>query len=404
MSKLNNVEVIRSALMKDMPLKHPLKEHPLENCDEYIKKLYIDMLCVMAQYENKAPETALNLVQRIMAGIGCNEPVDEHIKRAMQLKYENVKEFLAECKENGLEYIYMYDSLLLAGAGGKPGKKPLEFIAEMMSALGIGEIEAAHISIIAAAILEQNQDKYTEATAKILADDRLKLTECIVCYLKEFVTGIIIDTPDLLWVYSKEKKQFEFPVEIQEDGKERMINSFENHKTCIFENLIIDGGFYLYSGNTAIIRNCDLGFAKFDSFAEVVIDNCLFDGNLGHLNYTFYEVTNNSKIELLNSTFQNYSYCGGLGQHRLRCTMRDKEHYELYNSVRVDKCRFINIHSDNYNGTGERAVFSDSKYDTSISMSNSEFINCKGNYLFYKKPVNFENNTFNNCCSSYCFT
>ena len=53
---------IQAFLTKKQPLNHPIKEHPLEGKEEYVQTLYLDLLCVIAQYENSGADAAVNFV------------------------------------------------------------------------------------------------------------------------------------------------------------------------------------------------------------------------------------------------------------------------------------------------------------------------------------------------------
>lgn len=66
----NLVGGFRSSLKKQRPQKNPIQDHPLANADDEVRKMYIDTLCVVAQYENENAEKELAFVERIHSGAG----------------------------------------------------------------------------------------------------------------------------------------------------------------------------------------------------------------------------------------------------------------------------------------------------------------------------------------------
>ena len=181
------VELIRTSFLKNLAAVHPLKEHPIDKCEEYVQKLYIDALTVISQYENPNAEDTNRFIQRIMAGAGLKEPFTEHLKNALEITPERYGEFLKQCTENKLTDIFLIDSIIIGCAGGEPNKKQVDFIAETADMLSVNKRRFKWLVGLAKSILLQSNEEYKTASDAIPHDEKNEIIPQIVCYLKEFV-------------------------------------------------------------------------------------------------------------------------------------------------------------------------------------------------------------------------
>ena len=94
------VDRIRTFFKKVQPQNHPIKDHPVAGCDEYVKGIYFDMLCVIAMYENDDTENQNRFIQRLMAGSGDTLTITEHNQRAMEITTEKMSEFITQVQNN----------------------------------------------------------------------------------------------------------------------------------------------------------------------------------------------------------------------------------------------------------------------------------------------------------------
>lgn len=363
------VELIRTSFLKNLASVHPLKEHPIDNCEEYVQKLYIDALTVISQYENPNAEDTNRFIQRIMAGAGLKEPFTEHLKNAFEITPERYGEFLKQCAENKLTDIFLIDSMIIACAAGEPNKKQVDFVAETADMLSVRKNRFEWLTGIAKCILMQSSEEYKTVCEKIPHDEKNEIIPQIVCYLKEFVCGVLVDTDDLCWVYFREKTEFKKGGNL-DDGI-----TVHDRTKVIFENIITDHSISLSSCNHVEFKNCELVFVGHDNVGEAHYDSCIFDGKTSWRDIFDYSDT---KINVLftNCKFANYK-AGEWGKlNRAKSTV----------SITADHCKFSNIYCDCNHGLlccGEHVV------------KNCEFINC-GNEsdLWYSNEVTQENNTF----------
>lgn len=394
------VNQLRTFFKKNQAKNHPIKNHPLAECDEYVKGLYFDMLCVMAQYENEDTENQNKFIQRIMSG--CNEtmPIAEHIKRAMSLTVENITEFLKQCKDNNLSDIFFMDSLLISCGNGAPNKKQVEFIAEIADVLGFDKAKTKFMSELAVAILEQDFEKLKGAASDFAdLNDEMSNTNC---YIQPVVDKNVVSTDSKKIFYSvklTDKPLFKFPKNLTgedirrqaEEGNEIEYIKFSKLDEIVFENQYINTPLEFTSIKSVVFKNCRIdnsyGNFSFDSVENITIENCIFTGFDGEFGNTFggaMWLDNSSKTTIIisDSKFSDYDIpCGG------GVIYSDDD----YSTVKFTNCEFNNIDSSSGVITELCNVYVDGCY----------FSNCNGFELFsqcynYEKGPN--ESKFIGCC------
>lgn len=361
------VELIRTSFLKNLASAHPLKEHPIDNCEEYVQKLYIDALTVTAQYENKNAEDANKFIQRIMAGAGLKEPFTEHLKNAFEITPERYGEFLKQCAENKLTDIFLIDSMIIACAAGEPNKKQVDFVAETADMMAVRKNRFEWLTGVAKCILMQSSEEYKAVCEKIPHDEKNEILPQIVCYLKEFVSGVLLDTDDFYWVYSREKTEF------KQDGDQTI--EVRDRTKVVFENIITEQDIVLSSCNQVEFKNCELAYVEHNNVGEARYDKCIFDGKNYSWASIFYYSDTKMNVLFTNCKFANYQITdrGGLSR-------------SVVVSITADHCKFSNI-SCRYNyGL---------LYNGKHVVKNCEFINCGSKSMLWDSScVTEENNTF----------
>ena len=358
MSSINKtVEQMRNELNKKSATAHPIKNHPLAKCDEYVKKLYIDMLCMVAQYENANADKAMKFIERIMAGVGLTEPVAEHIKNSMEITYQKLEEFINQSEENNIQIIFLTDCFILAGFNSAPNKKQVEFITEIAKITKLRKTVVLIISKIAKSILMQSNDEYLEACKDIEDGLIYPLLTSVACYTKEFVNGVLVDCHALLWISYKEKTALSLPKELIE--KKLSYSNYSNKERAIYYN-------------TIIIENL-----IYDKAYEVAADSLwLVCGNINFINCDF---INDSYIYLKISGNARFEGCNVQGEHTKLCIDTAEE-------ILFEKCNFNKVNSKK---EGRYIIhIGDAKL---FKISDCEF----GNISFYNKKqglVKFEPN------------
>ena len=377
-------------------------------------------------------------MRRVHAGAGLTNDFTEHIKNAMEITVERFEEFISQCKENKLENIFFVDGLIAACAEGTPNSKQVDFISEIADALRISKQNVNHLSELAVSILEQSADKYHAACDKIEAENRWALVRNIVCYVKEFVSGVIIDCEEILWIYSKEMAELKyFDIERDKDGEivdVKSYNNWSNHKQVIVENQKIlwyddfDAPYFHGFRHISIpcfdIDNCEFFTLQncysersfgFTNVINVDISKCKFDfsyrkkdsslSNVFWLNgVNTFKFIESSILNLWISKHEDAGYCAVFRINSDNI------------SLSLSKSYFSNIHKkDRYNGfiicsaNKSNNRYSYECYEVkSINIEECSFFSCSGEDIEYSEMVDrrlrnlkYKNNTIQNCCKLY---
>ena len=354
------VESVRRFFADSKPENHPIKEHPVSKQEEYVRDLYLEMLCVVAQYESSNTENAFTLIKRIMAACEETQPLQEYIKRSMELTPERAAEFVRQCKDNGLREIFMVDSMLLSCANGEPNAKQVAFVTEFGDMLGVGKTMMERMARFAFLTLTQTYTSFQ--------------------YDRAFDDGKVTD--------SKTKVHY---LSVSEDSLYNSGGVLEvsNKETVIFENMVFEGvEICLNSVKHAVFQNCV--FKKYNSY-ENVHDNAISGENVEQLTVTdcrfedleLYDgsvihIEDKCSCKLKTSHFSNIHCCTGV-------------YLRSDSKIDIDTCDFKTIHSE------QNLVL---LWDGTLSVMNSDFFNCKTDYdntLFEVGNSNEKNNIFSNC-------
>lgn len=387
MSEDNIVETVK------IPKGLQFTDHPITKVEEYVRRLYIDVLCSVARYAVKDSESRLSFVERIYAASGLSTEFSEHIKNAMSITPEKFDEFFKQCKENDLTVIFVVDCMLIACADGKPNPKQITFVAEISVALGLKKDEVSFFAKIAVAILEQDNDKYFKIIGKIPDKYKFKVVSKIFCYLKRFVSGVIVDSPEMFWFYSKEVIDYDL------DGNfYKKLGECEN---VLIENINICHNCHFRRCKNVIIRNCSsTGILFFSNINNVKIENCEFNGSYPQkyrFNFLF-DLEDVDNFSITDCKFEHYilgenNDNNGCGIIRLSdsdelCTIRISKSSFYDVSVKYGYTIIDKYASDLFWARAKRTLVSDSKFDC-----------CFGYGLFTKYVnVEFEKTKFNHCC------
>lgn len=390
----NLVEGMRTNLKKQRPRNHPVEGHPIAETDEYVRKMYFDMLCVIAQYANDNTEKRLAFVERIHTGAGLKNEFSEHIKDSMNITPDKLDEFFKQCKENDLTVNFIIDGLLIACVDGKPNSKQMEFAAEMAEALGLTKEEVELLSKLAIAILEQDNDKYFAAMENAPEKSTEKIVRGVFCYIKEFVSGVLVDNEDLLWIYSKNQTQYrtyDYCIHSIKD-KEKRYDLTDHNKVVLYNlELVSDDRNHIYfRENDVIIKNCifksTLGFSD---NTNITIENCKFnDIDCGGCECLSFGGSGIKNVSISACEFSNMCFNS---IHQLIFWAPDAD------TCTIEKTTFKNIKAEG----GIRGVIASLGGITQGKIKDCSFISCQGSKLFYlcgDANLSLENNTYKNCC------
>lgn len=350
-------------------------KHPLENCDEYMKNLYFDILFVFGMYDNGDIETIRDFIEQLMVKNEDTLTFQEHIKRALLINTDKISEVVGQAKYNHLEDILMLDILIILSYNNSEiSKKQSEFLAQFSGFLGVDDVKMRFYCDFAFELLKQNFEdlkKFVKANKDFVIS-----IEKAQCYTQPIVDRNIISTRRNAHFYSLVQKPYpEFERPLIFGGCESLIfenivvrysMAFHNMKhirfiDCIFKDIPDEGaGLHFRDVNKIDIENCTFqNFREvfwFDPKTDVSISDTLFKN--------------------CNSGFSG----GGIVFSNTGC------------NIKFNRCKFENISTSGSIG----GVISVSNR---ITAENCEFYNCHGYCLFCFGSYSEKNNKYVNCSS-----
>ncbi len=343
--------------------------HPLIGCDEYVRGLYIDMLCVVAMYENEDNENQNRFIQRIMAGCNDKTLINEHIKNAMQLSVEKISEIIKQIKDNNLENIFYLESLIINCANGQPNKKQAHFLAELGEVLGFDKKKISFMCDLAVAVVEQN---FEDLKPKALEyEEGAYICKNAACYVWD---KSLFSTKKDLYYYSKsisEQPLFDESIEL------------ENLNSVVIENQTITTQLSFTSINKVTIINCNIRNINsicfyFAGVKTVEVKNCRFSDCYGGFSFDSRDTMLNIEDSEFNNFKNSYDYSGVIV-----CSKKG-------NQITIRNSIFRNLKACGlYPG-----VIS---YDNSVTSINCVYSNCLGYAMFRFGKFTGEKNTYTSC-------
>jgi len=363
----------------------PIKDHPLTRADERFRSYYYDFLYITARYENDDTENQLQFIKRIMDGTNAVTVISDHIRNSGEMTPEKTADFIKNCRQLNLEYIFFTDCLLIASSTGNLNKKQVDYLSEVAAALMLDKNSVEILCEYVHAVLEQSTEKYEKTNQKDISGIYMH----ILCYTKKFVCGALANTSNNLHLFSMLHTDLD-PKKVIMISESANYNSCEIFKdTIIFENIKLD-----LSGMTqihdfhvgfncaakVIFRNCDFsngGSMRFHGCHSLLVEDCSF---LNFSNDAVFDLNADCDATIQNSVFKNCGYETGFTS-------------TTGGIVRSTNLNKVIFRSCTFNGCFAQGNF---KGGIISFNNNAEAYDCKfngctnGTFLFYSKNGSFK--------------
>ena len=258
----NKIDKIRKYFEGKKAELYPLKNAMLAEKEEYIKSLYLRMLCALIRYTGEPSTMQVLYVRRLIAGINAEAAFEDYMKMALDLNTTDVDEFIAAYKQDTLKHYFCIDAIILLSVA-ENAEKNYELLAELVEMLGINREQLKYLSAAAKAIVMQSSELFDEAK-KLLPDSLLNLS--LFHYIDGFYTGKIVDTYEKRHLYSPNKGMID-------------LTSY-NAKQVIIENIsaTLQHDVDFIGCEEVIIRSCKFYDSKykfnFIGIGKVTIEDC----------------------------------------------------------------------------------------------------------------------------------
>lgn len=267
-----NIEGIRRMMLDLRNEKYAIVNPDLVSLDEYMKTLYLKVLCTVVQLGDEPTEMQVLFLKRIVAGIGVEDPAEEYMRRALEISDTDMQEFLTGMKGNRAKYYFALDGLILVSIGTE-NQECYQYLAEIIELLDICKDDLKYVCLVASSVLQQQSSFYDEA--KALTNERIREVD-YTPYIQNFYVGAIKDSIELVHYSAPDKKC----------SKSVVFRSTYTEKRVVFENLDID------ISETWKFNNCD----------EVIFMDCKFVGGDFSI-----EVNGCKKVLIDRCRFENFN-------------------------------------------------------------------------------------------------
>lgn len=157
--KLTDLLVVLKKLTTE---KYALKNQELLALDEYIRTLYIKLLCTVVQYENIPAESQQLYLKRVISGLEVEGNLGEYMRKSLDISETDLREFLSYMNDNSIRYYFVLDGLILSGLKSV-SLDNREYLAQMIELCGVTKKELQQLCLIAGSVVRQDPDLFNEA-------------------------------------------------------------------------------------------------------------------------------------------------------------------------------------------------------------------------------------------------
>ena len=229
------IDGIRKMLEEMKDQKYAIVNPELVALDEYVKSLYMQVLCTVIQYENEPGEMQILYLKRIANGMDVEEPIEEYMKKALEISETDIKEFLSHMKTGKARYYFALDAILLVSMA-QTSQPSYEYVAQLLELLEIDKRSLNHLALVAKSVLVQQSADFD--CAKELATEYTSGLN-FMPYIHNFYVGAIVDTPDEKY-YASPDIVLGNEIELPTSFDERFV-TFENLVITVSQDLHFNG-------------------------------------------------------------------------------------------------------------------------------------------------------------------
>lgn len=363
----NKIEGIRRVMEDLKGEEYALTNSELVDLDEYIKALYLKMLCTVVHFGGDPAEMQILYLNRILHGMRLEGTVEEHMRKALEISDTDIREFVTMVKEGNIRYYFTLDGLLLASMGYL-GHSRYGYLAEIIEVIDVTKDDLEYLCLVAKSVLQQQSSLYDDA--KMKRNQRVEQAD-FTPYLKNYYAGAIIDTDQEAYYSAPDKKlsdTIEYPIMYKD-------------KKVVFENVAIsmDKDWVFERCEEVVFKNCDISTAskwsnRFKSVDTITIENCTITG----FQNRFARTTSVNNLYIYDSEFIN---CGCNGKGGIIYAEG-----ENFSNISIERNKFLDcrIRKGKLSFVGGLLIYFDfdREYDDSYSVKElsliaNEFVGCK---------------------------
>ena len=272
--------------------KYAVRNPVTAGLDEYVKGLYLKVLCTVVQYGNTPSGMQTMYLKRILKGMDAGDTEEECLRTALEMNEADIREFANAIKDKEARYYFALEGLLLAGMGER-SRENYEYLAELIGILGLSGRELEYLCQAAKSVLLQQSSLFDDAKDLLCAGTKAL---DLLPYMREYYRGAAVDLDT--------RKKYYAP-DPEASGEMDLPNKYRNCEVS-FENLAIDmtkAGWLFTHCKEVRFRNCRIEGGRYairmSDVKKVVVENCVFR----HFTDRVLKMEQGEELEIVGSEF-----------------------------------------------------------------------------------------------------
>lgn len=115
--------------------------HALTKCTNYVKDLYVTMLCFVLQHESEMTNLQIKRLQELMEAFKHQDVVLRFQKRGLEVSAEFLVEVEQNFSQEGISYTFLLDAFVLSTESGHIQEEKLQLLTDLLEVLHLTQEE-----------------------------------------------------------------------------------------------------------------------------------------------------------------------------------------------------------------------------------------------------------------------
>lgn len=294
----DKMQEIQKAFTEERVKKFAIMSPALMEQPDYIRSLYLRMLCLLVRGGDMPTEEQVLFVRRLVAGAGLKDDFTELMRQSMNMDEEGIASFIEAFSQSDLKCYFVVDGCIACTLGS--GRDRFKLLAECAELLGVTKADLQYLSKAAKAIILQSTEAYDEVRKCQTPQVGISL----FYHAKWFYNGALENTNECFHWYSANKEKLD------------LSKCNLKARSVIIENATIDlasNNLYFYESKRVAFRNCIITAEKakdnssidISGIKRLEISGCTMRGFKGYWLFQVQGVEADAEIIVRNNIFRD---------------------------------------------------------------------------------------------------
>lgn len=199
----DKMQEIQKTFTEERVKKFAIVSPALMEQPDYIRSLYLRMLCLLVRGGDMPTEEQVLFVRRLTAGAGLKDDFTELMRQSMNMDEEGIASFIEAFSQTDLKYYFVVDGCIACTLGS--GRDRFKLLAECAELLGVTKADLQYLSKAAKTIILQSTEAYDEVMRHRIPQVDISL----LYHAKWFYNGALENTNECLHWYSADKRKLD---------------------------------------------------------------------------------------------------------------------------------------------------------------------------------------------------